>query len=291
MNITPKCILQIKRLHSDLSGKYRDIADCILLDPTRIIRNKVHDIAELCHCDDALVIRFCQKLGYSGFSDLKQSLAAEFMPVKMGRAAAESGDTFAGLKRDFLENNVKTLHDTIGMLEKEAVAGAVRILSGAKTIYLLASGISGIVAGDIQIKLIRLGFKVVFHQDAEFARIFLGLCNPDDAVLAISFSGETRHVCELAEIAAKKRIPVIAVSNYPHSKLARLAEVNLFTASDEKIFRLGAMTSRIAQYFILDFLIINLVSENMQRAEEYILRTHDMISKKQQRKGKRDEKE
>lgn len=287
MNITPKCILQIKRLHSDLSGKYRDIADCILSDPTRIIRNKVHDIAEFCHCDDALVIRFSQKLGYGGFSDLKQSLAAEFMPVKMD--PSESEEPFAGLKRNFLENNVKTLHDTIGMLGKEAVARAVQILSGAKTIYLLAAGISGIVAEDIQIKLIRLGFKVVFHQDVEFARIFLGLCNPDDAVLAISFSGETSHVCELAEIARKRQIPVVAVSNYPHSKLAKLAEVNLFTASDEKIFRLGAMTSRIAQYFILDFLIINLVSENMERAEEHILRTHDMISKKKSR-GTRDEK-
>ena len=292
MNITPRCILQIQRLHSKLSGKYRDIADCILADPTRIIRNKVRDIAELCSCDDALVIRFCQKLGYSGFSDLKQSLAAEFMPVKV---KPTSEDTFAGLKKDFLDNNVKTLYDTIGLLEEEAVSRAVQILSGAKTIYLLAAGISGIVAEDIQIKLIRLGFKVVFHQDAEFARIFLGLCNPDDAVLAISFSGDTNHVCEMAEIAAKKKVPVIAVSNYPDSKLAKLADVNLLTASDEKIFRLGAMTSRIAQYFVLDFLVISLVSEDLERAEEYILRTHDMISKKtiskKKIRGKRDEKE
>ena len=281
MNITPKCILQIKRLYSGLTGKYKDIADYILANPENIIRYKVREIAKDCNCDDALIIRFCQKIGYSGFSDFKTSIAADFMPVKLSMKEKEflPEDSFAELKQNFLDNNVKTLHDTIGLLEKETVKNAVKILSGADTIYLLASGISGVVAEDIQIKLMRLGFKVVFHQDVEFSKILMGLCNRNDAVMAISFSGETENVCEMAEIAQKKKIPVIAVSNCPASKLAELADVNLFTASDEKIFRLGAMTSRIAQYFIIDFLIINMVLENMERTEEYILKTHEMISK------------
>ncbi|MDD5728299.1 MAG: MurR/RpiR family transcriptional regulator [Victivallales bacterium] len=281
MNITPKCILQIKRLYSGLTGKYKDIADYILANPENIIRCKVREIAKDCNCDDALIIRFCQKIGYSGFSDFKTSIAAEFMPVKLNIKEKEfqPEDSFAELKRNFLDNNVKTLHDTIGLLEKQTVKNAVKILSGANSIYLLASGISGVVAEDIQIKLMRLGFKTVFHQDVEFSRIFMGLCDQGDAALAISFSGETGNVCEMVKIAKKKKIPVVAVSNYPDSSLAKLADVNLFTASDEKIFRLGAMTSRIAQYFIIDFLIINMVMGNMERTEEYILKTHEMISK------------
>lgn len=289
MNITPRCILQIKRLHSCLTGKYKDIADYILAEPTRIVRHKVRDVAADCNCDDALVIRFCQKLGYSGFSEMKMSLAAEFMPVRFDTTgnASRPEDSFADLKRNFLDNNVKALHDTIGLLEKKTAMRAVKILSGASRIYLLAAGISGIVAEDTQIKLMRLGFNVIFHRDAEFSRIYAGLCNKDDAVLAISFSGETDHVCELATTAKKKKTPVVAVTNYPNSRLAKLADVNLFTASDEKIFRLGAMTSRIAQCFIIDFLIINMVAENMERAEEYILRTHDMIRKKPQKRRSR----
>jgi DNA-binding MurR/RpiR family transcriptional regulator len=281
MNITPKCILQIKRLYSGLTGKYKDIADYILAKPENIIRCKVREIAKDCNCDDALIIRFCQKVGYSGFSDFKTSIAAEFMPVKLNIKEKEfqPEDSFAKLKQNFLDNNVKTLHDTIGLLEKQTVKDAVKILSGAKTIYLLASGISGVVAEDIQIKLMRLGFKAVFHQDVEFSRILMGLCGKDDAVLAISFSGETANVCELAAIAGKRNIPIVSVTNCPNSKLVKLSDVALFTASDEKIFRLGAMTSRIAQYFIIDFLIINMVMENMERTEDYILRTHEMISK------------
>ncbi len=288
MNITPRCILQIKRLYSGLVGKYKDIADYILANPDKIIRQKVREVAKDCHCDDALIIRFCQKLGYSGFSDLKLSIAADFMPVKLNVKSPEfqSADSFTELKREFLDNNVKTLHDTIGLLEEETITSAVKILSGATTIYLLAAGVSGVVAEDIQIKLMRLGFKVVFHQDAEFSKILMGLCNKNDAVLAISFSGETDHVCDLISVARKKKIPVVAVSNYPNSRLAKLSDVNLFTASDEKIFRLGAMTSRIAQYFLIDFLIIQMVAQNMERTEEYLLRTHNMITKKQQSVGR-----
>ncbi|MDD5697404.1 MAG: MurR/RpiR family transcriptional regulator [Victivallaceae bacterium] len=281
MNITPKCILQIKRLYPELTGKYKDIADYILANPEKIIRHKVKDIAGDCNCDDALIIRFCQKIGYSGFSEFKMSIATGFLPVRLDIADKEFSPeySFLKLKRNFLDNNLKALHDTLGHLEEETIKQAVQILSRATKIYLFASGNSGIVAEDIEIKLMRLGFNAIFHQDAEFSKIFMGLCNPDDAILAISFSGETASVCGLAAIAGKKGVPVIAITNYPNSRLTGLADVTLLTASDEKIFRLGPMTSRIAQYYIIDFLIINLALENMERAEEYIVRTHEMIRK------------
>lgn len=279
MNITPKCLLQIKHVYPDLAGKYRDIADYILAGPEKIVRRKAREIARACRCDESLIIRFCQKIGYSGFSELKMSLAAEFMPVRIAVAEQESSphDSFARIQRNFLDNNSKVLHDTVSLLNERAVERAARMLSGAKRIFLLGAGASGIVALDVQAKLLRLGFNAIFHQDGDFARLFCGLVEPDDAVLAISFSGATPAVCETAEMARAKKAPVICVTNYPHSRLARMADVRLLTASDEKVFRLGAMTSRIAQLLALDFLMIYMALQNMARSEENVLRTHEML--------------
>ncbi len=279
MNVTPKCILKIKHCYPELSGKLKEIADYILAAPEKIVQQKVKDIAAACVCDDALIIRFCKKIGYSGFSEFKMSIASEFMPVKINIADKEftPEDSFSKMKQNFLDNNIKVLHDTVSLLQEKSVKKAATILSSAKNIYLLAAGVSGVVAEDIQIKLMRLGFNAIFKNDVEFSKVLISLCGKDDAVLAISFSGETDSVCELAGIAGKNGSPVISVTNYPNSTLAGLSDIKLLTASDEKIFRLGAMTSRIAQYFIIDFLIINMTLRNMERSEENILKSHKII--------------
>lgn len=285
MNVTPKCILQIKHIYPELTGKYKNIADYILENPGKIVQYKVKEIAKNCNCDNALIVRFCQKIGYSGFSDFKMSIASEFLPIKIDITDKEfsQGDSFAKLKQNFLRNNVKVLNDSVSLLREEDIKQAVEMLSNANKIYLLAMGASGIVAADTQIKLMRLGFNSVFNQDVEFSKILLGLCNNNDAVLAISFSGETENVCEMVAAVKEKDVPIISVTNYPNSKLARLSDINLLTASDEKVFRLGAMTSRIAQCLIIDFLIINMSLGNMERTEENIFRTYKMINSKKRK--------
>jgi len=280
MNVTPKSILLIKHVYPELSGKFKEIADYFLQNPEKVVKYKVKDIAGDCDCDDALIIRFCKKIGYSGFSDFKMSIASEFLPVKIDVEDKEFSpdDAFSKLKRNFLDNNLKVLHDTVSFLQEKSVKKAVETLSQATKIYLLGSGASGIVAEDTHMKFMRLGFNSIFSHDIEYSKTLMGLCNAEDAVLAISFSGETDSICELASAAGKKGTPVISITNYPNSRLARLSTINLLTASDEKVFRLGAMTSRIAQCLIIDFLIINMTLQNLERSEENILRTHRMIN-------------
>ncbi len=280
MIITPKTLLKIKHRYPGLTGKYRRIADYILAAPDRIVRHKAREIARDCGCDDSLIIRFCQKIGFAGFSELKAALASEFMPVSVALAESSSPpDSFARVRRDFLEHNSRVMHDTLSLLDESNINQAVRLLTRARRIFLLGAGASGMVAMDIHAKLLRLGYNAIYHPDADFARIFCGLIEPRDAVLAVSFSGESRMVCDLAALARAKKTPVISVTNFPHARLGQMSDVCLLTASDEKIFRLGAMTSRIAQLLILDFLIVCMTMRAMDRAGEKILRTHAMLGK------------
>lgn len=281
MNITPKCLLRIKHTYPDLTGKYRNIADNILRSPGEIVKKKVREIARQCNCDDSLIIRFCQKIGYSGYSEMRMSLAVEFMPVDINltHKGATAEESFEQIRQNFLSNNNKVLHDTVSLLHENEVAAAVKLLVNAEKIYLLGAGASGLVAADAMVKMQRLGFNVIYNHDFSLNRMLVGLVTPKDVVLAISFSGENSEVYETAKAAAEKKVPVISVTNFPNSRLAKIAAIILLSASDEKIVRLGAMTSRIAQHLILDFLVIYLALENMGQSEENVLRTHEMIKK------------
>ncbi len=282
MNATPQCLLKIRQIYPDLRDNYRNIADYLLANPEKIVSNKVRDVARAVNCDDSQIIRFCQKIGYDGFSAMKTSIAVELMPVNIGAVEPASGDSFFRVKSHFLENNIKTLRDTVSMIKEDDINKVVEKISKAGKIFLLGVGASGIVTMDTQIKLMRLGYNVVCHQDSDVSKMMFGLAEPDDVLLALSFSGENKTVCEIAQTAKERKVFTVGVTNFPNSCLAGLADVTFLTASDEQQFRIGATTSRIAQYLVIDFLIISLAMKNMDKSEENVLRTHEMIDYKQQ---------
>ena len=67
-------LLMIQRNLPELSGKARTIAEQILKNPDLVIREKASDLARRCNADSAQVVRLCQKLGFSGFPDLKSKI-------------------------------------------------------------------------------------------------------------------------------------------------------------------------------------------------------------------------
>ena len=133
---------------------------------------------------------------------------------------------------------------------------------------------------DIQVKLQRMGLHAVYNRDPGLNRMVCGLVEPKDVVIALSFSGEAREVCEQASMCQDRGAQILAISNFSGSHLGSLSDMVLLTASSESSFRLGAMTSRVAQSLIIDFLIINLALKNIDRTEKSILRTHQMIDGK-----------
>ena len=99
MNTTPVSLLKIKQLYPSFTGNYISIADHILAHPETVVQNKVRDIAECCNCDDAQIIRFCQKIGYKGFSELKATIAADFIrtaPAPSNSSRMTSARTICG---------------------------------------------------------------------------------------------------------------------------------------------------------------------------------------------------
>lgn len=60
-----------------LTKSERKVADFILNSGESIIYSTMNDIKTKANVGDATIIRFCQKLGFSGFSDLKIEIAKE----------------------------------------------------------------------------------------------------------------------------------------------------------------------------------------------------------------------
>lgn len=278
MDRTPKCLLKIRQALPELQGKCLELANYILNSPERIVRGRAKDIASECGCDESLVVRLCQKLGYKGFPDLKASIASEFMPVALDAKAQDTPEgSFKRLKADFLNSNCRSLNDTAAMLSEELVGKAVDILAKSKRVFVLGIGSSGVVAQDAQMKLMRIGLSVIHQSDPSLLQMLAGIAGKDDCLLAISYTGETSEICRAARHFKDVGGSIVAISKFPKSTLSHRSDVTLPTVSDEGVFRLGAMTSRLSQMFVVDFLILALAMRDMDKCQENILKTHLML--------------
>lgn len=265
----------IRQHYPDLAGNYRLIADCILQRPEAALQMKVRDIAAVCRCDDAQVIRFCKKIGFDGFSALKNALAEELLMPQ--QAGVQSSDPFTVLREEFFAKTQRSLQETKELWAAEAFQKAVEALSHAKRILLFGMGASGLVAQDAGLKLLRLGLPAIYQPDSAHGRMLSGLLQQGDALLAVSFRGETAETCRVAQEARERGVYVIALTGYSNSRLASLGDCVLLTAADEQAFRPSAMVSRLAQLFTVDFLICELIRKDIHRSGQNLLQTFEAL--------------
>ena len=277
MEYSPKVLLKIRAMSPQLSTGYRRIADYICAHPEKVVECKVREIAAACDCDDARVVRFCQKCGFAGIHELRSSLALEFMPVRP--RGKDVGNAFSALKNDFLDNNVRSVSDTVSLFDEKTYRLAAEKLLNSERVVVFGAGSSGIVAEDFHRKLLRMGLASYHSADAETGKVVSALLDAGGVFVGFSFSGENRTVVEMAREAAAAGAFVLAVTNFPGSSLGKCANLVLQCASSESAVRLGAMSSRIAQLMIVDFLCVMLALAAPEKVEGSVIRTHRGIFK------------
>ena len=276
---TPKTLLKIKKLYSSFHGNYIRIADCILNNPGLLIRDKVSDVAAACNCDNAQIIRFCQKLGFKGFSDMKRAISHDLIPLQTQVDTASVGNEkgFSRLLEDFRKDYLQTINDTIAMCDEKSFLRAVDKIRKARNIMICGLGASGIVCEDLQMKLVRMGYPAFYHSKPTMNKMMCSLLGKNDLLILVSFRGENSDIRNYAEVARQNGCPVAAICNYSQSPIAQTADIVLLTSSNEDDFRIGAMTSRLSQLMVVDILSVMLALNDIKKTERNLAKTHTVL--------------
>lgn len=101
------------------------------------------------------------------------------------------------------------------------------ILSCKGRVVVSGMGKSGHVARKIAATLASTGTPSFFVHPGEASHGDLGMIQPDDILLGISYSGETDELLFILPAVKRQGIPLISITGNPRSSLARQAEVNL----------------------------------------------------------------
>ena len=159
-------LLRIENSLPNLSKSERKVAEYIRGNPRGIIDLSVAALADACGVSDPTVVRAYKKLGFSGYEDLKLTLAqATVSPDEIIHEEISAEDSVQAVRDKVFQSAVLALQFTRDMLEPETLAAAAQLLMNARKIVIFGLGGSAPVAMDLHHKLLRLGLNAAVYTD------------------------------------------------------------------------------------------------------------------------------
>ncbi|SDG54272.1 DNA-binding transcriptional regulator, MurR/RpiR family, contains HTH and SIS domains [Facklamia miroungae] len=220
-----------------------------------VVHGTMTDIKSSTEVGDATIIRFCQKLGLTGFTDLKILAAKDDFSRQY--IFEDESDYFSLL----LNRHIMCLKKTLLTLDKTKIDDAIKMIKMAGHIYLYGVGSSGTTARDFEGILLRVGVKANAVIDPHVQAHIASILGSDDLIIAFSLSGKTRDIYDAISIAKKSEVQIIVITNFTHTPIAQLADIVLQTAIEEFIDG-GSVAGKLSQLYICDVLVHAYESQN-----------------------------
>jgi len=275
------CLTRIKGILPSLFPAEQRVAKFILKNPRAIIHLSITEVAGEIEVSESTVVRFCQNLGYSGYYELKISLACDLItPVHQIHQDIEQGDSITQVVDKVFHADIKALYNTKKIIDTEEMKRAVKAISSCHRLELFAVGNSLPIALDAEYRFIRIGLPCIIYQDAVTQAMSASLLTKGDVGLVISHSGSSKDVVEAIRLARESGATTICITNYSKSPITQISDIKLFTTSEETTFREEAMASRIAQLAIIDALYVGVALCRFEEALNNIKRTRQVLPDK-----------
>lgn len=272
---------RLRVLRANLPPTAARIADFFIAHAAEVVHMSVTEVAERTNASEGSVISLCQQLGARGFQQVKIALARDLVqPVQfIHEDLVRTDDTGTVIEKVF-RSDLQALHDTMKVLDTQAMEAAVAAILKARRVELYGIGSAAPIAEDANYRLLRIGIESKVVVDSHVQAISASLTGPDVATITISHSGSTHETVTATKLAREAGAATICITNYGKSPLLAHADIVLYTMARETHFRTEAMTSRIAQLAIIDALIACLSLADYDKALATISKTFDVLSTK-----------
>ncbi|GAA5524454.1 HTH-type transcriptional regulator MurR [Microbulbifer aestuariivivens] len=274
-------IAKIRAMRDSMSNHERRIADFLLENVEEIRGRSSKALADRIGVSQSSVVKFSQKLGYRGYSDLKlalsESLARTALLPKAIHGDIAIGDSVTTVAQKLIARKTVSLNESLAVNPEEQLLKAVALLAGAGRILMAGVGASSLVGKDLAFKLMKLGKPVLVESDTHVQMANAATLGAGDVIFAISESGQTREVLRVAETGLAQGAEVVSLTSFSRNPLEGLAGVSLFCVADEAGTRSSSILARTAQLMVTDLLFL-LISQRDEKAKELFERSREAVA-------------
>ncbi|MDR1519393.1 MAG: MurR/RpiR family transcriptional regulator [Planctomycetota bacterium] len=232
-------------------------AEYILRHRDKLYRLNLQELADNSGCSQAAIIRLCKVIGLEGFKRLKAELSrpgqetgAELFPDN-GNSSGGSGPGMENVLKEVFSYNVRSLQDTFSLYTKEYDRALSAILA-AKRLAFFSIGNASMPCQYASMMFRRMGYWCAADIDPDIQMLNAANLGKGDAAIAVSHTGQTRHVVAASELARKNGAATICITKNAKSPLIKACDIHLFTATADPSLNMELVARRISEYAIIE---------------------------------------
>lgn len=271
-------LIRLKEMQNGISGAERNVAEYLISKPDEVLECNIRELAAKIYVSPSTIVRLCQRLGFEGYRDFRRAVVYELALYQNSKRAdindISPEDNLKIIVEKVTYRNIKSLEETHNLLDMEKFEKCVELIRSAKNIYLFGIGASFCVAKDACLKFLRVDKPCFLSEDWHIQSVLSQNATPNDVGIVLSYSGETVEMVECMKHLCENKVPVIAITRFALSTIASMTDNVLYTSDSESIFRMGAISSRIAQLNMVDMLYTSYVAKNYEECLERLRKTH-----------------
>ena len=198
----------------------------------RIAYMTIYDISKNTYISTSTIVRYCKKLGASGYKDFKLKLMNSQINSHQTRfnnlvSLQQENISLIDLVNNLCVQSIEGLHSLTYSLNATTLNKIAALLLKSKKIYGIGVGNSFIKLQELQFKLLKLGISIelINFQSEQFYLAYYS--TPHDVALVISYSGTTAEIINDSKIFNANQTPIIAITANEDSYLAQNANIFL----------------------------------------------------------------
>ncbi len=229
-------------------------------------------------------MRFSRSLGFSGYSEFRLALASSVGRGQVSRqefpfsdSDISAGDDAATVIAKIAFHEARAIESTAAAIDAEVLDVVATKLASARRIDIYGVASSGIAASDLHQKLHRIGLVSYAWSDVHLGLTSAALLTDDCVAIGFSHTGQTVEVADSLAAASASGATTVLVTNFASSPIARQVDHVLTTSASETRYRPGAMSGRVAQLAVIDFLFVRMAQQLSSTMAVPLQLTYDAV--------------
>ncbi|HEX38191.1 MAG TPA: MurR/RpiR family transcriptional regulator [Candidatus Cloacimonetes bacterium] len=256
-----------------LSRQERVIADTITKNLQRNAFLNGPQIAALCDVAPSTITRFAQKLGYSGFPELKKELEIIYRktttPHEVFREFLNGNDE-KDVVDTTIEQDIQNIMNLRTQLDRKTLEKVVEAIDNAKKILIASIGASETCVDIFYYYLDALGKEYIKLKGFGISKqIEIMEIEPNDVVIAISFQRILLEVRDVAQFAKNRGATTIAITDSEFNALARVCNHILIAPVTATVYSL----SQAAPVVMVNLIVNSLAALNKDKSLKMLEKT------------------
>ena len=235
-----------------LSANELTILEYIYTHYEEVIHMNIRQLSDAVSFSSATILRFCKKLGLSGFSELKFTLRSEM------ESSIHNKKEIPSLSNQIILDNINAdIEGTANLIKSDHFKEIITLLDSDLPLYLWApGGITSVLTEYLEKLLFVCGRQKVYKfESVRMGEHVLRSLKHNAILFLISTSGTYEPTIRLARLANINQIYLFSITPFNNNTIAQLTQYNLHFFTSQRENEGAEITSRLPIFYILSILI------------------------------------